>query len=488
MKICVLQPDYSTSDVDYKNYDPPRDLSKLLPVDVVHHVFLNKLTTYHQLKKLGKENYDIYINLCEGYLDWSVPSIDVIHCLELLNLPYTGPNATLYDPSKPLMKYVAYCANVKTPNYVELCNASDITVKIQHLSFPLFVKPANAGDSLGIDEHSLVCDLKDLECKINSLVAEDYDDILVEEYIAGREFTVLVGAASTSHHNCKAFKPVEYVFPKDKKFKTYALKTSELHTECNVPCKDEQLEEKLKQASEKIFNGFSGVGYARLDFRIDEKGEVYFLDINFTCSVFYEEGYEGSADYILKYDPIGKAGFLKSIIAEGMARHTAKQKKYTMKGNSLDGYGIFANKFIKKGEVIFNQEETIQRIVTKRYVENNWTTYQIKEFKQYAYPISDEVFILWDKDPQHWAPQNHSCNPNTRYNGLNLIAICDIKNDAEFTLDYKDLMDDTMDSFTCSCRSENCRKIITGTAGNSISKREKKSLKVKVFKEDHSYS
>ncbi len=31
MKICVLQPDYSTSDVDYKNYDPSRNLSELLP-------------------------------------------------------------------------------------------------------------------------------------------------------------------------------------------------------------------------------------------------------------------------------------------------------------------------------------------------------------------------------------------------------------------------------------------------------------------------
>ena len=51
MKICVLQPDYSTSDVDYKNYDPPRNLSKLLPDDEVHHVFLNKLSTYQQLKK-----------------------------------------------------------------------------------------------------------------------------------------------------------------------------------------------------------------------------------------------------------------------------------------------------------------------------------------------------------------------------------------------------------------------------------------------------
>jgi len=40
MKICVLQPDYSTSTVDYKNYDPPRDLSRLLPGHEVDHIFL----------------------------------------------------------------------------------------------------------------------------------------------------------------------------------------------------------------------------------------------------------------------------------------------------------------------------------------------------------------------------------------------------------------------------------------------------------------
>jgi hypothetical protein len=52
MKVCVLQPDYSTTDVDYKNYDPARNIAPLLPSDQVDHVLLNKLTTYKQLKDL----------------------------------------------------------------------------------------------------------------------------------------------------------------------------------------------------------------------------------------------------------------------------------------------------------------------------------------------------------------------------------------------------------------------------------------------------
>src|SRR6185295_5411029 len=142
MKVCVLQPDYSTTGVDYKNYDPPRNLSHLLPDDQVDHVFLNKLTTYRQLKDLSKQGYDIFINLCEGYLEWEVPSIDVINTMDLLNLPYTGPNAILYDPPKPLMKYVAYNAGVKTPASVDVTSIGDIEEVIEKLTFPMFIKPA----------------------------------------------------------------------------------------------------------------------------------------------------------------------------------------------------------------------------------------------------------------------------------------------------------------------------------------------------------
>lgn len=73
LKICVLLPDYSTSEVDYQHYDPPRDLSALLPNCHFTHVFLNKLTVYRQLNELKKKNFNIFVNLCEGYFRLGSP-------------------------------------------------------------------------------------------------------------------------------------------------------------------------------------------------------------------------------------------------------------------------------------------------------------------------------------------------------------------------------------------------------------------------------
>ncbi len=470
MKVCVLQPDYSTTDVDYKNYDPSRDLSSLLPSSQVHHVLLNKLHTYKQLRQLKNKGYDIFVNLCEGYLDWSIPSIDVIHSLELLNLPYTGPTATLYDPPKELMKYIAYTEGVKTPAYFIAKQAGDVAGAAS-LQFPLFVKPAHAGDSLGIDEHSLVNNVEEL-CKKTEELFQDYDEVLVEEYIAGREFTVLVAAHPHNQKECKVYQPVEYIFPEGVYFKTYALKTSELHPEANISCNDETLSDRLRDLACKIFVSFSGVGYARLDFRMNEKGELFFLEINFTCSVFYTRGMEGSADYILQYDADGQPGFLKHIIAEGIERFKRKQKKYVLRGNAIDGYGIYANRRIAKGEVIFKGEEMNHRIVTRNYVQQHWNEKDMEIFRRYAYPISNEVYILWDANAGEWAPQNHSCQPNTAYKGLNVTAITTIDAGEEFTLDYGEFLNEEMQPFACNCGAPNCRKFIQGRKGNNISERE----------------
>lgn len=473
MKICVLQPDYSTTSVDYKNYDPARNLAPLLPGHQVDHVFLNKLTTYAQLKDLGTKGYDIFVNLCEGYLEWEVPSIDVIHSLESLNLPYTGPNPTLYDPPKPLMKYVAYCSGVKSPASVEVQALDDIDEILEKLTFPLFVKPAKAGDSLGIDELSLVHNEKELRAKVQAVLPE-FGDLLVEEYIDGRELTVLV-AANPDGKTCTVYKPVEYIFPEGRSFKTYSLKTSELHPDANVPCKDRKLEKQLKAAAEQIFTSFGGVGYGRLDFRVDKNNQIYFLEINFTCSTFYEDGYEGSADYILKYDSAGKVGFLNQIISEGIARHAAKQKKYILKGNAVSGYGIFASRDIAKNEVIFRGETMAQRIVTKRWVESHWNERQKLDFRQYAYPVGKDVFILWDENPTNWAPQNHSCDANTGYQGLNVVATRAISKGDELTLDYATFLDENMEPFLCQCGSPKCREYISGA------KRVKEKVAVERF-------
>ncbi len=469
MKICVLLPDYSTTDVDYKNYDPPRNLKNLRPKeDIVDTIFLNKLTTYKQLKSLSKNGYDIFVNLCEGYLEWEVPSIDVINSLDLLILPYTGPTAILYDPPKPLMKYVAYTANVKTPNSVVVSQDNFEPINLQ---YPLFIKPTKAGDSLGIDNNSLVKNEDDLHKKLTEILQE-YDEVLVEEYIEGREFTVLI-VNDTDGKNCTVYNPVEYIFPDEIAFKTYAHKTSSLHTDANKICDDEALNNQIKDAAKKIFSAFDGKGYARLDFRLNEKNELFFLEINFTCSVFYEDGYEGSADYILNNVPNGKQQFLQKIIDEGIERHKAKQKKYAMKGNSIAGFGIFAVQNILANEVLFKGEEMAQRIVTKKYVEQNWDNKAKENFKHYAYPLSDEVYILWDENPTNWAPQNHSCNPNTTYKGLNVIAIKDIKINEELTLDYAQFLNENIEPFACRCGAVNCKGLVKGIIGNSITQREK---------------
>ena len=92
IKVCVLQPDYSVTNIDYQHYDPPRNLAELIPEAIVDHVMLNKLTTYKQLKELKKKNYDVFVNLCEGYLEWEVPSPAPFHTFE--TPPKLNANAT----------------------------------------------------------------------------------------------------------------------------------------------------------------------------------------------------------------------------------------------------------------------------------------------------------------------------------------------------------------------------------------------------------
>ncbi|MDX2262218.1 MAG: SET domain-containing protein-lysine N-methyltransferase [Gemmatimonadales bacterium] len=470
MKVCVLQPDYSTSAVDYRHYDPPRELSSLLPGHRVDHIFLNKLTTHRQLRQLATQGYDIFVNLCEGYLDWDIPSIDVIDALARLRLPHTGPTALLYDPSKPLMKYVAHTAGVATPAHAVIGPHDGIEAAVTALRYPLFVKPSHAGDSLGVDEASLVTDLAALQAKVAATIAE-FGEALVEEYVDGREYTVLVLGAVEPGQPATALAPVEYRFPAGPHFKTYAHKTSDQHAEANHRVDDAEIAQQLRDAAVRVFDAFGGVGYARLDFRVDGSGTLHFLEINFTCSVFYAAGSEGSADHILALDGLGQAGFLRHIIAEGIARHRRATAPFRI-GKAVAGYGIFATRDLAEGEVVYRGEGRAQRIVTRRHVAT-WSEADQLAFRRYAYPLSDEVFILWDNDPSAWAPQNHSCAPNTRFEGLDVVAARAIAKGEELTLDYATFMNENGEPFDCHCGSSMCRGTIVGTAGNTLSSRER---------------
>jgi len=460
MRICVLQPSYEGSSFDYRHYDPPRDLSHLMPEHDFHHEFLNKVSTFSQIKALQQRGVDVFVNLCEGYRDSDVPSIDVIHALEDLNLPFTGPTSRLYDPSKDLMKLVAISSGIGVPPWHLIDPGVDAAAAAAGLRFPLFVKPSAYGDSMGIDEHSLVATPGDLAHQIAAKLPE-FGRLLVEEYIDGREFTVLVLAGPDSARSAVALRPIEFLFPPGPHFKTYDLKVRQFHPECNVPCTDPGLADSLKAAAVQVFNGFTGEGYARMDFRVDAGGRIFFLEANFTCSVFYPDGFQGSADYILAFDGIGQAGFLRAIIDEGLARHARRQLPYAVKP-SRDGFAMFAARDLARGAVVFEGEGRPQRIVTRSHVEHTWPAADRDVFYRYAYPISPEIFVLWDTEPTGWAPQNHSCDPNTEFLGLNLVATRDIRGGEELTVDYATFYDRHMTPFDCACGSPNCRRRVFG--------------------------
>src|SRR5262249_22973515 len=124
------------------------------------------------------------------------------------------------------------------------------------------------------------------------------------------------------------------------------------------------------------------------------------------------------------------------------------------------------------GELIFKGEEKAQRMVTRRFVEQNWTPEEKEIFRRYAYPVSNEVFLLWDDNPSGWAPQNHSCQPNTAYRGLDIVALRPIAKGEELTLDYASFLDEHMEPFNCRCGAPNCRGLITGKPHNSVTIRE----------------
>lgn len=455
MKVCVLQPDYRDSTVDYRHYDPPRDLSALLAGDQVDHLFLHKSTTYRQLREAARGGYDIFVNLCEGYLDWDVPSIDVIWSLDRLDLPYTGSSARLYDPSKELMKYVAHTRGVRYPRFA--CAAEEALAR---LAFPMFVKPAHAGDSLGIDADSRCRTAEEVRAKV-SAIEREYGSAIVEEFVEGREFSMLVAENPSNRFEPLAFQPIEFVFPAGESFKTYALKVQSHHPESNVAVEDRGLADRLREAARTIFTGFEGEGYARLDFRMGAAG-LWFLDINFACSVFYPPGYEGSADYILRHDPIGPEGFLRHIIAAGMARHRCKRRRFVRGANGIAGFGIYATCAIGTGEVVYRGEERAVRLASRAHILESWPAEQVEVFRQYAMIVGNGVFMLWDEDPREWAPQNHSCDPNTTYTGLNLVALREIRAGEELTIDYSGFANPDAAPFTCTCGAEKCRGTIRG--------------------------
>ena len=195
--------------------------------------------------------------------------------LDLHHIPYTGSGAKACKIAmdKNITKLIAKSINVRTPNWILIKRDKLTGLKLQDnqspkFSYPYVVKPSNEGSTFGL---SIVNIESELEEAI-SLAAEFGDEIIIEEFIPGRELTI--GIIGNKPLPILEIKPNHDLYD-------YECKYTEGMSEYIVPAElPDSLARSISKDALSIYQTIGCRHYARADFRLNEKGEHFLLEIN----------------------------------------------------------------------------------------------------------------------------------------------------------------------------------------------------------------
>lgn len=459
MRIAVLQPSYRGSTSAIAGLDTRRDLTALLPGHEVEHVFLDKPTVNRDVRRLRA---DVVVNLCDGAWDEDTPGVEVVQALEREAMAFTGAGSAFYDPTRVAMKQACGSQGIGTPAYVVARDARGAEEALDRLRLPCFVKPEHGYNSVGVTAQSRVETATALRERVEAVIAE-FGGALVEEYIAGREVSVLV-ASHPAGGAPIVYPPVECLFEPGVPFKTFDYKWRASRNPW-VRCGDPDLASRLEAATALMFTGLGGTGYARSDIRVTEDGRLFVLELNPNCSLFYPDDNGATADVILAFAG-EKAQFVRDQLDFALWRREQKRPRWVVKLDPLRGHGIYATRDLAAGEAIYALEERPHVLVTRSHVERTWDAARRELFRRYAWPITDETWVMWSDDPAEWRPINHACDPNAWVTGLDLRARRPIAAGEEITLDYATMLADGALDEPCTCgpgcrggwRGDDCRQ------------------------------
>lgn len=452
MKICVL------NDPEWGGFTPD---SYLVDYDWEMRD-LHKATVVMELRDLVHQGYDLFMNPCDGAWDEDRPGIEVVQALERFNVPFTGADSAFFEPTRDMMKRVCNFYGIQTPAGVFVDDVNDIERLLAGLRFPLMVKHPNSYASVGLTKESKVNSSEQLKTQIERMVTR-FGGALVEEFIEGREFSVLISENPDNPAEPIAYGPVEFKFPPGESFKHELIKWINYNDMKCLPVDQPDLIVKLQDMSKKMFLGLNGTGYGRCDVRMSSEGELFMLEINPNGAVFYPPDEPGTADYILKYDPRGHKFFVDTLFRAALAHHARKQTLWAVRFDLREGFGTFAKQLVKEGETVISFEGQPHTLMSKSYAVNVLSEEDQELFFRHAYPLTDDIYVMWERDSSQWKPLNHSCDPNAWFEGLNVVARRDIQPGEQITIDYAMMYGEEMPLFECHCDSPTCRGIIRGT-------------------------
>lgn len=198
---------------------------------------------------------------------------------DTLKIPYTGCDAatSAITFNKRYAVAVAAMAGVNVAKSVLLIKNSFGSPEevINNLQFPVFVKPNNGGSSIGMSKVNRPSD--ELGVAIEKAFKED-DQVLVEEMISGREFTV--GVFKTKG-TIIVLPLTEVKADDDMAFFDFEAKYEGKSSETTPAIVNEVIADKIRDAAKRIYTAFNCKGVVRIDFIYNEKaGKPYMLEVN----------------------------------------------------------------------------------------------------------------------------------------------------------------------------------------------------------------
>ena len=199
--------------------------------------------------------------------------------LEMLGIPYvgSGPEAHSVVQDKVMTKIILQKNNIPTPGFWVFSTSED---KFDDLIFPVIVKPKMESTSMGME---IVDNWDDLRKAVSKQIEKFSQDILVEQFIPGREFAV--GLLGNGNHI--EILPIVEIDLKGDPNKIQTIddkKSTPLDKIC--PAKlTEQQEKEIKKISLESFKKLGLNDFARVDLRMDKNGNVYILELNSMASL-----------------------------------------------------------------------------------------------------------------------------------------------------------------------------------------------------------
>ena len=277
-----VTPDLNGEQDDEAEYDSPETLQAIREAIASYgHEVVDLEASSDLPLQLASTPVDVVFNIAEGFRGRSRES-QVPALLELLDIPYTGsdPAALNVSLDKALAKRMVKTHGVPTPDYLVM-NTGRERLPRELGPFPLIVKPVAEGTSKGVTPRSVVRDEAELREVARELIQKYRQPALVEQYVAGREFTLgLLG-----ERRPRVLPPMEVVFlDRDDPTPVYSFAMKQQASQkirYQVPARLSPRElERLERAARECFAALGCRDVARLDFRMDAEGRVFFIESN----------------------------------------------------------------------------------------------------------------------------------------------------------------------------------------------------------------